>query len=211
MYNTFLYITLFIGIIPLLILFVKRKPLSFKEPITPFIWLTGIASLYEFVGTGLLQINTAYWFQIYSFLELIALFYFFYKLFSVSHKKILLVFAGILMLTYGFSFLFWNENSQFLLKAINKAPLTLFVFLFSFLWYRNLFIEAKITNPWRDPTYYFVSGLAMYYSTTVFLFLLSSFFFVSESYFYDYWLVNIIATFILRTFLIMGVWNIKQV
>src|SRR5690554_1271220 len=114
------------------------------------------------------------------------------------------------MLIYGFSFLFWNENSQFLLKAINKAPLTLFVFLFSFLWYRNLFIEAKIINPWRDPTYYFVSGLAMYYSTTVFLFLLSSFFFVSESYFYDYWLVNIMATFILRTFLIMGVWNMKQ-
>lgn len=210
MYNTFLYITLFLGIIPLLILFVKRKALSFKEPIIPFVWLTAIASLYESVGTGLLQINTAYWFQIYSFLELIALFYFFYKLFSASHKRTLLVFAGILMLIYGFSFLFWNENVKLISNAVNATSITLFVCFFSFVWFKNLFEEAKTVNPWREPTFCFVSGFAMYYSTTLFLFLLSSFFFVSESYFYDYWLVNIIATFILRTFLIMGAWNMTR-
>lgn len=210
MYKAFFYITLFIGIIPLLILLIKRKAFAFNTPIVPFIWLTALATLYEFIGSVVLQINTAYWFQLYSLLELIALYYFFYKLFSSSHKKTLLVFASILMLTYGLSFLFWNENSKFISKAINKTPLTLFVCFFSFVWFKNLFEKAKIVNPWRDPTYCFVSGLAMYYSTTLFLFLLSSFFFVSKSYFYDYWLVNIMAAFILRTFLIMGAWNMKQ-
>lgn len=210
MYKAFFYITLFLGIIPLLILFIKRKAFLFKEPIAPFVWLTALATLYEFIGSVVLQINTAYWFQVYSFLELTALFYFFFKLYAISYKRTLLIFASILILTYGLSFLFWNENSQFIVKAINKAPLTLFVCFFSFVWFKNLFEEAKILNPWREPTFCFVSGFAMYYSTTLFLFLLGSFFFVNEIYFYDYWLVNIVATFMLRIFLIMGVWNMKQ-
>lgn len=210
MHKAFFYITLFIGIIPLLILLIKRKAFFFNTPIVPFVWLTALATLYEFIGSVVLQINTAYWFQIYSLLELIALFYFFYKLFYSSHKKVLLIFAGILMLTYFSSLFIWIEYSQLISNAVNATSITLFVCFFSFVWFKNLFEEAKIVNPWRDPTYCFVSGLAMYYSTTLFLFLLSSFFFVSESYFYDYWLVNIIATFILRTFLIMGVWNMKQ-
>jgi len=77
LHKAFLYITLFIGIIPLLILFVKRKAFAFNTPIVPFIWLTALATLYEFIGTGLFQINTAYWFQLYSLLELITLYYFF--------------------------------------------------------------------------------------------------------------------------------------
>lgn len=210
MHKAFFYITLFIGIIPLLILIIKRKAFTFKEPIVPFVWLTVLATLYEFIGSIVLQVNTAYWFQLYSLLELIALYYFFYKLFSASHRKILLVSIGVLLLTYISSLFIWMEYSQLISNAVNATSITLFVFFFSFVWFKNLFEKAKIVNPWRDPTYCFVSGLAMYYSTTLFLFLLSSFFFVSESYFYDYWLVNIMATFILRTFLIMGVWNMTQ-
>lgn len=210
MYQVFFYTTLFIGIIPLSIVFLKKRPFDFKEPITPFIWLTAFATLYEFIGTGLLEIKTPYWFQLYSFLELVTLFYFFFKLFKTRYKTIFGIFLVLLVITYSFSFFFWNENSSLIPKAINKTPLTLFVLTFSFLWVKELFEKMEIQNPWQNPDFHFVSGLFVYYSSTFFLFLLANYIFESNVYFYDYWLINVIATLLLRTFLIIGVWKMKQ-
>ena len=210
MYQILFYIALFIGFIPLLILFLKKRAFDLKKPIIPFVWLTALATLYEFIGTGLLEIKTSYWFQVYSFLEIITLSYFFFKLFQPKYKIAFWVFLVLLITTYGFSFFFWNENAGLIPKAINKTPLTLFVLTFSFLWFKELFKKMKIQNPWQNADFYFVSGFAIYYSSTFFLFLLGSFIFNSNVYFYDYWLVNIIATLILRIFLIIGVWKMKQ-
>lgn len=210
MYFFFAYVALFIGIIPLLILFLKKRVFDFKEPIIPFVWLTALATLYEFIGTVLLQIKTSYWFQVYSFLEIVTLSYFFFKLFQPKYKTAFRVFLVLLLTTYGFSFFFWDENAGLIPKAINKIPLTLFVLTFSFLWFKELFKKMEIQNPWQNTDFYFVSGFSVYYSSTFFLFLLGNFIFNSNIYFYDYWLINVMATLILRTFLIIGVWKMKQ-
>ena len=66
MYKLILYATLAIGIIPLLICFLKAKKIkSHNNYFLPFIILTGIASIYEFIGTFSLNINSSYWFIIY--------------------------------------------------------------------------------------------------------------------------------------------------
>lgn len=210
MYFFFAYVALFIGIIPLLILFLKKRVFDFKEPIIPFVWLTALATLYEFIGTVLLQIKTSYWFQVYSFLEIVTLSYFFFKLFQPKYKTAFRVFLVLLLTTYGFSFFFWDENAGLIPKAINKIPLTFFVLSFSFLWFKELFKKMEIQNPWQNTDFYFVSGFSVYYSSTFFLFLLGNFIFNSNIYFYDYWLINIMTTLILRTFLIIGVWKMKQ-
>lgn len=210
MYQIFFYIVLFIGIIPLLVLFLKKRAFDFKEPITPFIWLTAFATLYEFIGTGLLEIKTSYWFQLYSFLEIITLSYLFFKLFQPKYKTAFWVFLVLLLTTYSFSLFFWDENAGLIPKAINEVPLTLFVLTFSFLWFKELFNKMEIQSPWQDTDFYFVSGFSVYYSSTFFLFLLGNFIFNSNIYFYDYWLINVMATLILRTFLIIGVWKMKQ-
>lgn len=210
MYQVIFYTALFIGIIPLLILFLKKRTFDFREPITPFIWLTAFATLYEFIGTGLLEIKTSYWFQLYSLLEIATLFYFFFKLFKTKNKIALGIFLVLLVTIYGFSFFFWIQNSSFIPNTINKTPLTLFILIFSFLWFKELFKKMEVQNPWQNAYFYFVSGFSVYYSSTFFLFLLASLIFNSNVYFYDYWLINIIATFILRTSLIIGVWKMKQ-
>lgn len=210
MYQIFFFIALLIGIIPLLILFFYKKALEFNRAITPFIWLTALATIYEFVGTVLLKINTSYWFQVYSFLEVIILYYFFFRLFQTKYKIAFGVFLILLLITYGFSFFLWSKNSGLITKAINKVPITFFVLTFSFLWFKELFYKMEIQNPWQNANFYFVTGFLLYYSSTFFLFLLASFLFKSNVYFYDYWLINIAATIILRTSLIIGVWKMKQ-
>ena len=173
-------------------------------------WLTFIATLYEGIFTLLLNINTAYWFQIYSLLELLAIYYFFSKLFKANYNKSLAIFIIGMFIVYCFSFLFWNEDNKFISNAINTIPITLFVFIFSFIWFRQLFQKMEVPDLLEDATFYFITGFFIYYSTTLILFLMSSFIFKSELYFYDYWLVNVIATLFLRICLIAGVWKMKQ-
>ena len=209
MYHYFIYTALFLGIIPLVVLVSKKRALDFNIPILPFIWLTFIASVYEFVGTSLLGVNTSYWFQTYSLLEFLCIYYFFYSQYRSSYKKILTVFLAILVLTYGTSFIFWRDNQLLVSEAINRIPIALFIFTFSFIWIKELFNKMVILNPWQHPTFYFISALSIYYAATTFLFVLSSFIFESKLYFYDYWMVNIMATFILRLLVIIGVWKMK--
>lgn len=210
MYQVLFFIALLIGIIPFLLLLAQQRVLNITEPVIPFIWLTAIATLYEFFGSVILKINTSYWWQLYSLLEFLTLYYFFYKIFRPSYKRTLLVFIILLCITYIISFMFWDENNKFVSKAINKIPITLFVFLFSFKWFKDLFKKMEVLNPWQKSNFYFVSGISIYYSSTLFLFLLSNYFFKSTTYMYDYWLVNIIATFVLRLSLIIGVWKMKR-
>ncbi|WP_133119429.1 hypothetical protein [Avrilella dinanensis] len=209
MYSILLYTALFTGILPLLVLFPKKRAFIFNEPIVPFIWLTTIASLYELVGSIILKINVDYWFQIYSLLELLTILYFYFKLFQPRFKTALLLVFTLLTVTYCISFYYWAEYSSFIAKAINKTPLTFLVLLGSFWWVRDLFRSDEIQNLWQNPTFYFVSAFYIYYLVTMPLFLMGSFIFNSNLYFYDFAIVNIMATLILRILLTIGVWKMK--
>lgn len=176
----------------------------------PFVWLTFIATLYEYIGTSILKINVAYWFQLYSLLEFLTIYYFFQKIFCSTYKKVFQIFIGVLLLAYCCSFLFWNENTIFISEAVNRIPLTLFVFTFSYIWFKELFQKMEIENPLDNSSFYFVSGLAIYYSGTSILFLISSIIFESNLYFYNFWTVNVLATLFLRIFLIIGVWKMER-
>lgn len=210
MYYFITYFALFLGIVPLVILFSKKRAFIASEPIMPFLWLTFIATLYEHIGSTLLKINTAYWFQLYSLLEFLTIYYFFYKHFQFAYKKNLKLIIALFLCVYVISLLFWNPNNILISEAINRIPLTLFIFTFSFIWFKKLFQKMEIENPLDDSTFYFVSGLAIYYSGTSILFLISSIIFESNLYFYNFWTVNVLATLFLRIFLIIGVWKMER-
>lgn len=209
MYYPLIYIVLFIGLLPLIGVIYKGKTFVFKEAILPFVWLTLIATLYEGIVTLIFQINTAYWSQIYSFLEILAVYYFYKRLFQNKYRGVFILFLIAMLFTYGISFLFWDENSKFLSKAINKVPLTFFVLGCSFIYFKKTLKQTSLVNPWQDPIYYFVVGFSIYYSSTFFLFLQSKHIFTSIYYSNDYWLINIIATLVLRFFLTIGVWKMR--
>lgn len=190
-------------------MFFKKRAFTFSDPIVPFVWLTFIASIYESFFSILLEINTAYWFQIYPLFEFLAIYFFFNKLFSPLYQKTFRVFLIVSVFLYCLSFFFWHEDEALISSSINKTVITLFVFYFLFIWFRQLFKKMEIPDLMDSSVFYFITGFFMYYSTTLALFLMSSFIFTSELYFYDYWLVNVIATLILRICLIVGVWKMK--
>ena len=209
LYEFFLYIALFAGTFPFLFLFLKKRAFIFKEPIIPFIWLTFLATLYE--GEVLLssKINFSYWFQIYSLVEFLTIFYFYFYLFQPQFKVMFRMMFVFLIINYGISFYCWEEYSVFTAKAVNKIPLTFLVLLGSFWWVRNLFKSVEIQNLWRNPNFYFVAGFYIYYLVTMPLFLMSNFIFDSGLYFYDFAIINVMATLILRILLTIGVWKMN--
>lgn len=209
MCQTIFYITLFIGIFPLLLLLFKGRGFDSKYPVIPFIWFTALATAYEFVRTELLEINANYWFQLYSLLEFVTLYYFFYRLSGHIYNTIYRIFPILFIIPYVISVVFWSEADKFISLTINKINITLFVLASVFLWFKSLFKKMDIMNLWSHSNFYFVSGFFIYYSATFCLFLLSNLLFNSELYAYDYWSVNIMATLVLRALLIIGVWKTK--
>ena len=207
MYKYFSYIVLFAGLIPLLLLFIKGAAFKFKRVGAPFVWLTTIATIYEFVGSMLLQINSDFWFQLYTLLEFAAIYYFYSKLiwpqFDILFKSTLILF----LIAYIFSF---TPSGNFIATSATKTITPLFVIMGSTLWVRKLFIEMSIPNLWKSSQFYFVSGFLLYYTSTFFLFLLKDSMPSINSNFYDYWLVNIIAALIFRILLSCGAWQMKS-
>lgn len=199
-----------IGLVPLLFLFLKRRAFDKSHPIVPFLWLTAVATFYEFFGSVLLKIDTSYWFQLYPLLSFLALYYFFVRLLEPNFKGFFRLFLLLFVIVYALSFYYYSQNDRFISSAINRSSITIFVFVFSWLWFRNLFEKMDIPNLWKKDALYFIVGLTIYYSSTFFLFLSSIFILNSNLYFYDFWLVNVIATLVLRILLCLGVWKMKQ-
>lgn len=204
--------TLGMGFIPILIFSLKsNKSRSSNNYFLPFIILTAIASIYELVFTSFLKIISSHWFQIYDFLEFFALVYFFMKIFEQKQKDILFLFAFIFLISFGISIYFWEVDNSLVSKGINSITTTLLVFTAIFIWFKNEFQKLEIAIIWQNAKFYFISGFLIYYASTIFLFIASNFIFKNENLkFEDYWFLNIIATFILRTFLIIGTWKELQ-
>lgn len=214
-----LYITLFLGILPLGIQLVKHKKLWSKNRITPFVWLTAIASFYEYIGTLLLQLNSSFWFQLYPLLSILAILYFFNNVLSPKRLILIKLLFLIFIVFYSISFFFLNTDT-FISSSLNRISISAIVFILTILWFKELFDElsnlASIEKKefkylWESENFFFVAGLFLYYTTTFFLFLSSTTIYKSELYFYDYWFVNIIATLVLRLFLIISVWKMSKV
>ena len=197
---------LFIGIIPFSILLWKKRALNIKEAVIPFIWITALATLYEFFGTELLHINSTYWFQLYTILEIGCLFYYFHHILKQWHQKLLYFTLALVLTGYVISCFFWSTESNLVPLAINACSISLFVFIFACLHF-NMLMKRE-TDLWKQPNFYFTAGFAIYYACTLLLFLLSTELYKTEHRI-DPWLINILAGIILRTLLITGTWKMK--
>src|SRR5690606_31765934 len=127
------------------------------KSIYPFIWLLALATVYELFGTTIFKLNTAYWFQLYTPLEFFAIYYYYRKILYPAYSlffKIALLFFGIVYLVS--CFFIWRPESKLFSTLVNQVPLTIFVIIGSFLWFRELFSDMNIENLWKNPHFYFV-------------------------------------------------------
>lgn len=206
--EAFINFVLLSGIIPLTIFFVKKKAFDFTQPILPFIWVTAIASLYEIIGTDVLQINTSYWFQIYPFLEISTLYYFFLKLFKGNYRILINLLLIVLLIIYGCSFSLWKDDGSQYSHGLNKTFITITVLICSFLWFKSLFENVSEESLWNLPHFYYISALLLYYSSTMLLFSFGAILY-GRMYVDNYWWINIFATLLLRILLTTGACKMK--
>ncbi|UUV22329.1 hypothetical protein [Paenimyroides aestuarii] len=207
-----LYITLFSGILPATVLIIKKTKgtFVFTNAIVPFAVLTAFASLYEFLFSLVLKIDTTYWFQAYALLEMGCIVYFFTKVFKGRYKILSLVMLFLFIGFYLISFKIAHENGKLVANALNKTIVTFYTVTFTLLWLTQ-FIKSDKKIPLKtNPIFYFVSGFVIYYCTTLLLFLASNYLYTNNIFFYEYWVINIIATFVLRILLTVGICKIQQ-
>lgn len=208
--NTFFYTALLVGVLDVAMLFYVKKAAIYSGPFTPFIWLIGISTLYEYFITHLLYVDTHYWFQLYPFLSFLAIHYFFKNLLKPSHQKLFKWLLIGFIAVYMSSFFLWVDRSiMYLAMAINRTYITAFIFLSVLLWFRKLTEDLKDWNLWDNPNFYFILSLTLYYASTLFLFLASNFIAKSSLSFTYYWEINCIAGIFFRLLISFGIWKMK--
>jgi len=214
MHEILLYITFFSGLVPFcfyVFIIYKREGLHNLKPAVPFIWLTLIGSLYEPIVTIAMGKDSMYWFRVYNVAEFLCLYYFFR---NVVQKKYLLLFGS-----FFFFFILSSlmvvilDVGQLRVESIYAPFIFLFVLTFSALWFRDTSRNDMLLAKFAKSNLIFICGFLLYYSGTLFFYLLSEVILVDSKTigYYDYWLVNIIATLILKIFLIGGVWSGKKI
>lgn len=206
-----LYFTAFailFGLLPIAFYWVLKPKLDKKiNGIVPFLYIVFIASVYEFVGTLLLKINAGNWIITYKILAFFSISYFFYFLLGKKYKTIFSLFIITFLVIFFITFNDWDSKNFLVVNSYLATHLTAFVLFFSIIWTKKV-VENK--TPF-DYNFYFVFGLVLYYTGTIFLFLIANELYkISKVDYQLYWLFNIFFNLVLRTSLIIGIWKAKR-
>lgn len=211
MLQYFAYLTLFIGIIPIILFWIYRYKFNIGAyHFLPFIILLACSTLYEFVGTLILEVDVTSWFWIYLLLEFYTLSYFFYKLSINRHLSFF--FACAFMVLYLILTGLLNYRNALLLEGYLSTFSFITFLFFVVLWFRNLFKELSYPNLLDNNLFYFVIGIMFYFAGTIFLFLLSDFIYNNQKEsFSSFWMLNVLFSFIFRIFIIIGIWKSRKI
>lgn len=196
-------ITLFMGIIPAFLTGLKRFKIG---PIAPFVYLTAFSVVYETIFSLILKRDSSGWFAVYDILEFFSISYYFYKLNFPKYKRLSFAFVILFLISQVSQHFFINE--EILSQPISSFVYTLYIFIFTTLWFVETFSKMENHNLWSIPDFYYISGIFIFHSTTFLLFLLSDIIMKLDSEkLMEFWILNIIASLLLRFFLIIGIWK----
>ncbi len=203
-----IYVVIFLGILPLIFVLLKRNKIKDIHSFYPIIFLVAFGSIYEYIFTIVLQIASEYWFRFYDLVSFLLILYYFKSILEKRNHRYIYITSAIYIIFYLFLFLLWNKTSNLQTDSYLNLVQTAFIFIFSILWFIDIFKNLEYDSLLKNPHFYFVSGLILYYSGTVFLFLMSSVILEKErAYILDYWMLNVFFNFVFRIFLILGIWK----
>ena len=206
-----IYVVMFLGIIPSIFVLLKQNKIKSIRAFYPMIFLVSFGSIYEYVFTFILQIDSKYWFRFYDLISFIFISYYFKSILGKENYKYIYITNVIYLIFYFFLFIFWNTKTSLHTSSYLSALQTVFILIFSILWFIDSFKNLEHDSLLKKPHFYFVSGLVLYYSGTIFLFLMSSVIFEKErAFILEYWMLNIFFNFIFRVLLLVGIWKAVQ-
>uniref|UniRef100_UPI0040488426 hypothetical protein n=1 Tax=Flavobacterium sp. TaxID=239 RepID=UPI0040488426 len=174
----------------------------------PFIILTAFSSFYEYFFSYILQVNTSYWFRIYSLLEFYVVWYFYYKI--LEFKKCYLIYGSLYLLLYGYLLIDWSPKNKIIEDLPLTIAITLMVVVSSFLWFVDVFKKMEDKALYHRTEFYYISSLLIYFTGTFLVFLMADYIINNDSIkLLDYWVLIIIFNLILRVTLIFTVWKAR--
>jgi hypothetical protein len=207
-----LLFAMFLGLVPLGLWFLLRikmaKPCQY---FIPFLGLIFLASVYEIVFSTYLRIPVNHWFVFYNLAAFVTLFYFYFELLNRHYKGLFLGFALAFVGLSGYLFLNYSFEHHFVFSSSIKVLQTSFILVFSMLWFIEVFKQKVMFNFFKNPVFYFISALILYYCGVLFVFLSQEYIYqnhksISESI----WSLNLYLNLLLRSLLIIGVWIARK-
>lgn len=198
--------------IPILLLFLRKQLHDFKNELSaikPFLWLLFIGAVYEIVFTHILRIPSSVWFTLYTLLEFMVLWYFFYKLlnyYSTYLKTALL----LIVIISTVALFYWEYEKHAQIEGYLAIPVSIFIFTSSVLWFKSLFKAKDVIPLIQLPSFYFISGLVIYFAGTVFVSLIIYQLKLITGFYEKYWLVFVIVSYIMRIMMAVGVWKATE-
>lgn len=207
MFEYFTHLTLALGIVPLTVFFAKRKKGSVETYyFLPFIILLALSTVYEFVFTLLLKLNVNFWFSFYLLLEFYTLSYFFLKL---SANKILwYTFSVAYLFLFSVLYLYRNDYNELVLDGYLSVFTFVTILIYSIFLFLKIADRLEHGNLVKAHLFYYVGGMLLYLAGTLFLFIMSDIIYLkSHKDFQDFWLLNVLFSFIFRVLIIIGIWK----
>ncbi len=208
------FFTTFIGIIPITSYIICFKNSNSNiDFLKPLILLTFISSIYELVFTYLLKVDSEYWFRFYLLLEFLSIVYLFWKLFEqLLYRRILIISTLLYIAFYLFLLMRWVPHHNLTTDSYLTLYTTLLVYLFSILWFRKVFANFELESLIHSPVFIVLSGLLLYFSSTLFLFLMSDYFLIDVHYnFLDFWQLNVVMCILFRLLLLTAILKGKKI
>lgn len=203
-----LYITYFIGIVPITLVKVRKHFSAEIYYLEPLLWLMLFATFYESIATLYFNVPSAVWFRTFILLEFACLFYFFYKVFKGRFKPLFAFFAIVFLALFIYLLTIWKSTPNLLTDSYLIIVEAVFVFVCSFIWFQNIFKLLEVQSLRDSSVFYFISGFILYFSGTFFLFLMTNSILVNKgTNLMDYWILNIVFTLIMRILIIIGIWK----
>ena len=205
--NSILIFVILYGLLPIGFYW-KIKPTNISA-IVPFLVVVFVASLYEFIGSIVFRLDYKNWYLIYKVLAFSGLLYFFNNIAYIKKSLIWIAFLGFIAL-FILTYTVWQEIHYFEINAYFNLYQTIIVALFSTFWFKETFEKLETDLLWNNPNYFFIAGLIIYYFGTALLFVMANYLFNKDpKSFQEYWFLNIILNFVLRTCLILGIWKAR--
>jgi len=186
---------------------IKFYPFNY---IKPYLWLLFLASFYEGLFSLILKVDPHYWLLTYSFAEFAVLAYYYNRILNKKYQNIIILLGAFYAIGGITAYLTVYDPLYF--DKYFGCVTTIFVYIFTILWFKDLFLELNVKSLWQLPEFYFVSAFLLYFSGTFFLFLLAETIFKNkETHYIDYVIVNIGLSFVLRILTIIGIWKARKV
>lgn len=208
----FLILTVFtnlVGIASFIFYLLQNKKVREElKSILPFLILVFISSIYEIIGTNFFNIDSKYWFRLYTLLEFLVLFYFFKKILKKNHKVLFNLILSFFLAVFIILLFYWNSINSYTGDSYLSVIETFAVFLFTILWIKELFVKFEKESILEYSIFYFISGLLIYLSGTLILYLLSPILKLKyPELFYGFWVLNVFFNFLLRSIIIFVIWR----